>query len=176
MSAGQDLGGELLPYLALHAAEQGRRTAKPQRADDLRQREAGGDVAGNGENLVGGEPVEGGVEDPREATSRGSLGRRIDEEMHPTVVVDLGRDEERRLTLGDRLEALRMLPEAIGQRRQGLGELEQHLETVTRRSAGEVLDDLAELRRQSVGGHAESVASRSIGMRTEFPHSVHEPS
>lgn len=72
---------------------------------------------------------------------------------------------------------LRALAQAVGQRWQGGGEVEQQLEIVLLRHGRKARDELLELGRQCPAHWADPGTSLgTTGTRTELPHSVQEPS
>ena len=164
-----------LPHLALDAAQQGGRAAEPQRADHLGEGQARGDVVRDRQDGLGRLTVEAGVEDSGEPAGGRGLGGRIGVDADHSVR-HFGGHEQRRLALRNRLEPLGVRRDPFRQRRQRVGVLEEHLEPVAWRCGGEVLDDLGEGRWQRAVAHVAGSTSRSIGIRTALPHSVHEPS
>jgi len=76
--------------------------------------------------------------------------------------------------VGNKSSVVDGLFEIVRQRRQFVGELEQHLQLVLALHLGELGDHLGQRR-----GHAHADPGDSpvaTGTRTVFPHSVHDPS
>ena len=116
------------------------------------------------------------MHDAGEPPGRRRLARHVDEEVNETVIADFGAHEQRRLALGDWLEALGVLEQPRREGRNLLRILEEELQPVARRRGREQLDDLGQRRRKHLDRHESGSSSRSIGTRTLLPHSVHDPS
>jgi putative spermidine/putrescine transport system permease protein len=171
-----ELGGFSFPDLALDAGQHGRHAAQSQRAHQVVQPQLAGELRGRGQDLPGAEPVEGGVQDGREAAGGRRLGGRVEEQADDVVRFDLDRQEQRRLAFRHRFQHAVLLGVAGRQRGQLLGELQQQLEPVLGRDVVEVLDDLLQpgVQRHGLSGHG--LSPRVMGARTLFPHSVQDPS
>src|SRR5215475_4665163 len=140
-----------LADLALDPAQHGRHAAQPQRAHQVLQAE------------LAGEP----------ASCRCFL-RRIEEQVHGRVRVDLDGQEQRRLAFRHRLEQVMLRGVTGRQGRQPLGELQQQLQPFGFRDGIELAGDLLQPGVEGRGGHGFS--PRVMGTRTLFPHSVQDPS
>lgn len=110
----------------------------------------------------------------------GASGGSAEVQTDVVAIRIVDREEERRLTFGDRLH--RALLELRRQRRQLSAELEKKGELVRGADGREVVDDLGQSRRKSAHdadteeGTAPGSSPWTIGTRTALPHSVHEPS
>jgi len=97
--------------------------------------------------------------------------------------VELDQQEEWRLTLRDRLHRVVLRSQAVRQSGEFPAEVEQQLEPLPLRDRREVVDDAGEGLGQVVGdgrahrdGTSPGASPVTMGTRTAFPHSVHEPS
>src|SRR6266536_241175 len=166
----------LLAYLALDPGQHRRYAAQPQRADQVLQPELAGELGWRLQDLVRAQAVQPGVQDACEAAGGRCLPRRVKEEVNDAVVVNLDRHEQRCLALRYLLQQVLVPGVPGGQRRQLLGELQQQLQPFFVRDRAEVPGDLLQpgIEGARAGGHGFS--PRRMGARTEFPHSVHDPS
>ena len=118
------------------------------------------------------------MQDAREAARRRRLGGGVEEEVDDPAVeggalADLDGEEERGLALVDALERVEVTRLPLREARQLVAELEQQLELEVVARRAEVVGDLGQGRGQRGVAHR---GQRSMGTRTELPHSVHEPS
>lgn len=115
------------------------------------------------------------MQDRCESAGGRGLGGRAEVQPHVLPVGRIDRQEQRRLTFGDRLH--RRFLELGRDRREFPAELEQQLQLVLALDGGEIVDDLGE---GSGQGHRAGTSPGSspltIGTRTALPHSVHDPS
>src|SRR5206468_2369864 len=112
------IGSPSSPTLAWRTSDHGRSSSRPVRSvtrsrlsswkasstpseagDHLGEAEVLVEVVGRAEHLIGAGALQALTEDPGEAPGGGRLGRHVEEQVHPLVVVDLGGQEERRLAL-----------------------------------------------------------------------------
>jgi hypothetical protein len=78
---------------------------------------------------------------PAKARVVGASTGAFDEQMDPSLGVDLGREEERRLALGHRVQALRVRGITLRQRRELLRILEKQVQPIARGRGGELIID-----------------------------------
>src|SRR5260370_34494308 len=106
---------------------------------------------------------------PEAAGGRG-LPRRVEEEVNSAVVVNLDRQEQRRLALRHLLQQIRALRIAGGQRRQLLGELQQQLQPFSGRDRAEVLGNILQ-----AGERGPTRAGTGSRPRREAPRTPSPP-
>ena len=144
------------PHLALDAGEHRRHAAQPQRADRLAEPELDVEVVRDRQDVGRRLPVQARAQDRREPARGGGLRWGREEQVHPPVTrgLDLDRQEERRLALGNLFHRRRGVRVAVGQLGQLLRQLEQQLQPIagarpprTRRPA----------RRAAVAGNGDEV-------------------
>src|SRR5579875_673254 len=164
----------LLAHLALDPGQHRCHAAQPQRAHQVGEAELAGELGGRGQYLAGAEPVKTRVQDAREAARGRRLPRRVEEQVHRPVVIYLDGQEERRLALRDLLQQLAVAGVPRRQRRQLVGEFQEELQPLLAGKRAEIVGDLLQARVEH--GRRHGFSPRVTGTRTEFPHSVHDPS
>lgn len=137
----------MVAHLTLEAEQDRRHPPQPQAGDDLGEPEFLVEVVRGGEDLVGGGAFEPLPENAGEAPGRRRLGRDVEEQVDPAVVVDLGGEKERRLAFHDLLHEVGLPGQMVRQRWDLARVLQQRLQAQLLRRTGEQFDDATQLRR-----------------------------
>lgn len=115
--------------------------ADPEHSQDFREPDLLDQVVADGQNLVGSRPFEGLDQDRHESTNGWGLDRDVGVELNHPIGADLNEEVDRGLALLNPVCHIFICGKFFGKRRQGFGEVDQHLDPLLAVGAPEFARD-----------------------------------